>query len=195
MDGDTYTILQGRKTALEAEMKPMLDLLAPLQVRHARVCLALDAIALLKPSEKNISLLAPRKLKPEGTMRIKPMILEILERNPEGLKALDILSSIKNEYLIDIMRTSLSPQLSRLKRDGEIDKNGKIWLLPKNKPSDESEGIKDILGAGWNQSSLPTFSPAGSIPVASTPYSEPNDNSVHDVSSTHANEHTDRKEL
>lgn len=132
------------KQAIEADMAPLLKQLAPLQVRHARVCLALEALTNVTGAEKNQSFITSRKgrvLKPEGTMRIKPMVIAILKKHPDGLKALEILGAIKDSYSVEIMRTSLSPQLSRLKRDGKIENIGKLWLLSKDKPSDESEGL------------------------------------------------------
>ena len=177
-------------------MAPLLRDLAPLQVAYARACLALDAFRKLELSDKNRSLLVKRKnrvLKPDGTLPIKQMVMEILKINPSGLMALQILESIKEDYSVEIMRTSLSPQLSRLKRAGEIQVRGKIWSILKDKPSDESEGLNNA-GEGWNQSGSPESRPAGSIPVSSTPNSGTNTSSSSDVSSTHANEHTDRKE-
>ena len=152
-------------------MAPLLKKLAPIQINHAQICLSIDAVKHVQPSEKNRTFVTSKKisiLKPEGTKRIKPMVLEILEKHTGGLKALDILSAIETDYDVKIMRTSLSPQLSRLKKSGAIENRGKLWFLLKEKPPAVAEGLND-KGAGWNQRGSPNPQPAGSIPVASTP--------------------------
>jgi len=62
-------------------------------------------------------------------LTIKEMVLVILKDHPNGLIALDILSEINTHFNQTFVRTSLSPQLSRLKRSGDLDKIGKYWLL------------------------------------------------------------------
>jgi len=62
-------------------------------------------------------------------LTIKEMVLIILKDYPDGLIALDILSKINSHFNQTFIRTSLSPQLSRLKRSGDIYKIGKFWLL------------------------------------------------------------------
>jgi hypothetical protein len=55
----------------------------------------------------------------EGT--IKQRVVALLEKNPGGLTSGQILNVLRNTGLPGLMRESLSPQLSRLKRDEEID--------------------------------------------------------------------------
>tara|TARA_B100000614_G_scaffold151374_1_gene134212 strand:- start:2710 stop:2970 length:261 start_codon:yes stop_codon:yes gene_type:complete len=51
-------------------------------------------------------------------LTIKEMVLELLaEVFPEGLTALEILERIQARWLPGLERTSLSPQLSRLKNE------------------------------------------------------------------------------
>ena len=65
-----------------------------------------------------------------GSGTIKQQIRIILgEVNPDGLSAQEILRTIRKRWTPSLERTSLSPQLSRLRRDGVIfNKNG-VWYL------------------------------------------------------------------
>jgi hypothetical protein len=64
-------------------------------------------------------------------------VLEVLKRRPDGMTALEILAEINARYFEGkIARTSLSPQLSRLKdRDGKIDLRGERWFIAPEQPS------------------------------------------------------------
>ena len=153
-------------------MAPLLKKLGPMHQDHARICLRIEAVEKLLPNEHNRIHFqvkpSNRVLKPEGTKRIKQMVLEILEKNAGGLKALDILSKIETDYDMKIMRTSLSPQLSRLKKSGDIENRGKLWFIITEKPPANAEGLDD-KGAGWSDGRLPIQSVSGSNPDASTP--------------------------
>lgn len=77
---------------------------------------------------------SPRRL-PEKT--IKEAVLDILKPGPKGMTAVDILAEINRRYKADYPRTSLSPQLSRLKTMGLIKRKGTIWRYvrpPAEKP-------------------------------------------------------------
>jgi hypothetical protein len=63
---------------------------------------------------------------------IKRAVLETLEHAPEGMDALTILFTINYRLGSNFARTSLSPQLSRLKDDGFIILTRKIWKLAPN---------------------------------------------------------------
>jgi hypothetical protein len=60
---------------------------------------------------------------------IKEAVVAVLGSSLFGLTALEILDQINSLHGMDYPRTSLSPQLSRLKSEGVIEKNGKIWRL------------------------------------------------------------------
>lgn len=64
----------------------------------------------------------------EGT--IKDRVKVILDRNPGGLTSGQILNVLRISGLPNLMRESLSPQLSRLKREGEIDLDSltALWM-------------------------------------------------------------------
>lgn len=62
---------------------------------------------------------------------IKEAVLEVLDSLGIGLTALDLLGAINTKFNTDYPRTSLSPQLSRLKAEGKITRDGNLWSLAK----------------------------------------------------------------
>ena len=74
---------------------------------------------------------------------IKEAALSVLRRNPAGLAALDILRQINEQFQMSIVRSSLSPQLSRLKADKLIRQDGIVWLISKNKGSESRDSEPD----------------------------------------------------
>jgi hypothetical protein len=73
----------------------------------------------------------------KSRLTIKQAVLEVLKDHPEGMTALEILAQINTRYFGgDIPRTSLSPQLSRLKdNDQKIELTGNKWFLRPQEPS------------------------------------------------------------
>ncbi len=60
---------------------------------------------------------------------IKQMVLRLLdESSPQGLTALEILERIQKRWKSELERTSLSPQLTRLKVDGAIYNEKNQWF-------------------------------------------------------------------
>jgi hypothetical protein len=53
-------------------------------------------------------------------LTIKEMIRRILRGRPDGLTAGEILKEIQERFAVSLERTSLSPQLSRLRDSGEV---------------------------------------------------------------------------
>jgi hypothetical protein len=69
---------------------------------------------------------------------IQEMVMQLLaEVHPEGLSALEILDQIQRRWKPDLMRTSLSPQLSRLQPD--IRNVNRKWYLEPVSESGASE--------------------------------------------------------
>jgi cell division septum initiation protein DivIVA len=62
---------------------------------------------------------------------IKARVISILEAKPSGLTSGQILDELKHSGLPQIKRESLSPQLTRLKIDREIDLDHGIWTRAK----------------------------------------------------------------
>jgi hypothetical protein len=67
-----------------------------------------------------------RKEKPPLT--IKEAIMRVLPEYPDGLLALDLLARINERFDLQLVRTSLSPQLTRLKRERKITNRGSTWV-------------------------------------------------------------------
>jgi hypothetical protein len=76
----------------------------------------------------------PRQVKERRQPRgaIKRAILKTLENAPEGMDALTIVFTINCRAGSNFARTSVSPQLSRLKKDGFVIVTGKVWKLAPN---------------------------------------------------------------
>ena len=70
---------------------------------------------------------------------IKEMVIDILDKEDGDLTALAILDQINRRTGIDYPRTSLSPQLSRLKAEGKIHREGRYWSLGQ----DPGDGLDD----------------------------------------------------
>lgn len=165
-----FTYLSDERKSLEAKIAELKDSIDKIDatvsmLRHGSPTVQ----SLVKPSSKG-----PRaksgSVKPSKT--IKQMVTLILEDHPSGLEALEIIEKIKVRFNEDIMRTSLSPQLSRLKRDKKLRRDNFIWTLITEKPPVKTEGLQADLGEGWSSARLPIHSASGSTPVSSTPDSD-----------------------
>lgn len=86
----------------------------------------LTAISVMQKYGVSPSTQEPQEYTPET---VADMVIQILEENPSGMKAVDILSAIQSRWKPDLMRTSLSPPLSRLKEKEVLELNGEIWRL------------------------------------------------------------------
>lgn len=70
---------------------------------------------------------------PNAPKSIKEMVLVLLRENmPRGLTALEILEKINLRWWPHLPRTSLSPQLSRLKQRKEIQHENGMYRIPMN---------------------------------------------------------------
>ena len=58
---------------------------------------------------------------------IKEAVMIILHENPRGLTAKEILSRIQERWDWEIERTSLSPQLSRLRYERKVVNHNSVW--------------------------------------------------------------------
>jgi len=78
---------------------------------------------------------------------IKEMTLEVISDAERALTAEEILQAIKSKFLKEIQRTSLSPQLTRLKREGRIvyDIETSQWGFPAKNSG--SEGLDSDFDA------------------------------------------------
>lgn len=108
--------------------KPILEDIAD-QKRELRA-----KIKELTAIEKAIKALGPKDdgAKSTDEPTIKEMAIGVLKSEARGLEALEIIAGIRSHYGRSIERTSISPQLSRLKNDGELvlHKDTQRWFLP-----------------------------------------------------------------
>lgn len=72
-------------------------------------------------------------------LTLKDMILSVLGERKNGAEALEIIELIREKYLRDVARTSLSPQLSRLKADKALFLSDKVWYLYENRPTEAAK--------------------------------------------------------
>jgi hypothetical protein len=81
---------------------------------------------------------------PEGSgLTVGQAALVILhEAGPEGMTSGDILDAVRSRFFPDLVRTSLSPPLSRLKARGEAELVGDRWKVPTDKgPPDDGTAL------------------------------------------------------
>lgn len=74
---------------------------------------------------------SPTRVGERPQLTIKQGVLRVLESAPNGLSALGILERLRVDLEMNYERTSLSPQLSRLKAEGKIKLDGNVWSLVK----------------------------------------------------------------
>lgn len=107
------TFLDERETAIKEQLKAFRAELAEIKVARQ----ALDGVAVEVQSTSS-----------SAGPTIKDMIRTVLERAPDGMTSALILEAIKQEFGRDVERTSLSPQLTRLKDAGEVHLVGENWF-------------------------------------------------------------------
>jgi hypothetical protein len=123
-----------RKAAIKAEMKALRKELADLKVAED----ALETHSLAAKVESGAA-----------AITIKGMIREVLKSSFSGLTSTEILENIGLKFGKKIERTSLSPQLSRMKDDGEVSLDGNFWHLlselsePNNDEAEPADQIAD----------------------------------------------------
>jgi hypothetical protein len=94
----------------------------------------------------------PLPLRAAQPKTIQQMILQLLNTShPGGLSADDILDLIKQHWMPSLKRTSLSPQLSRLKAAKSITNANKQWFLRTETVPEPSEGSSSAEGEGQDR--------------------------------------------
>jgi hypothetical protein len=151
-------VLDDHERSLEKRLKELRDQIIPLErelmeVRRARGALTLSYYG---PEQTQIDFAAPGEQtsvkasassgKPQSpylALTIKNLVRKALsEQFERGATANQLLEFFENAWgRGDIARTSLSPQLSRLKRDGQIVLRGQIWSLSSSREAaDQPDG-------------------------------------------------------
>lgn len=88
---------------------------------------------------------------------LKVMAVEVLKQHPDGLEANDIRAQIGQIYGVEVKRSSMSPQLSRLAKDGIVRLAGHKWLLRSSQAALDwfAEPPKNIEEEGRTMGSSP----------------------------------------
>lgn len=163
---DLRAYLDEREKFLEAEVAKMRSILAPLERELFEVRVAQRAVSKKSPEPQQRQLFSQgplnvddavaevwrqyRELKaakdasPYAGLTIKQLIAKALdEQFPSGATANQLLELFSSAWgRSDVVRTSLSPQLSRLKDEGKIDRRGTTWFL-RRPHSDETRAAAD----------------------------------------------------
>lgn len=154
---------------LSAEIAEIRHRLAPLEqelaeVRHAKASLGTAG----SPPDSRYRFIGGKSFgiwsttpvgapSPYAKLTMKELTRKALEENfPNGATAQELLELYHKSWgRTDISRSSLSPQLSRLKAEGVVDLDGYRWFLvpekdeaPTGEPADASETVEgDVIGS------------------------------------------------
>jgi uncharacterized protein (UPF0218 family) len=153
VDDTLRAFLEARRGALLAEIEPLhaeierlRGRLVALEAELSDVDKARAAIGMVNGLQEGVDK-TRRRQRPSVT--IKDAVIRVLVENPPGLTALDILEAINSQFGLGVERTSLSPQLSRLKVDERIKRLGKIWSIrTANEPQTQEAGAANEKGSG-----------------------------------------------
>jgi chromosome segregation ATPase len=115
--------ISGKVTPLVADIARLRETLAAKQSELSEWNAELEQI--------HSALRAIEETETKSQLTIKQAVVEVLKDHREGMTALEILAEINTRYFGGrLLRTSLSPQLSRLKNDdGKIELRGNNWFL------------------------------------------------------------------
>ena len=150
-----------RLPELDEAEKPFLVELAAIrlerqQLKRASLAAGFAAKSLAEPDR-------PRKTRKAQTGTIKEAIVAILAEASMGMTALDLLDKLNARNNSSLLRSSLSPQLSRLKLEGHIMLTNKLWHLPDQKIEPSGNNLFDEgLSEGSNPETLAKDREAGS---------------------------------
>jgi hypothetical protein len=112
--------LANRRGEIQAEIKALREELREIEVTAIR----LEGGSLPEPNKTR------RGSTATGTKTLKEMAVIALEGfSTSGASAQTIIEAIKREFGKDVPRSSMSPQLSRLRSEGLIDLEGSLWRL------------------------------------------------------------------
>lgn len=135
-----------RLRELDAEERPLHEKLKALAEERAKLIAAATAAEIEIPkiahiqravanANRALDAVSRRRTIPERTL--KDAVIEVLQDKGRGMTALEILAAINLKFSTDYPRTSLSPQLSRLKAEGKLVREGIVWRLS----DDESAAV------------------------------------------------------
>ncbi len=130
---DSFVNMISRKQKLEKSIKTLEKRMEREKKEYDELCIAIDVM-----QRFGVQVDESGSATQEGIpATIGDMALEILKEYPDGLTASQILKEIQDRWKPELVRTSLSPPLSRLKEKElieYIDSNAH-WRIPKNEES------------------------------------------------------------
>ena len=160
---DVRTYLESREKQLEAEIAKRRSEIAPLERELFEVKIARKAVGhrssepvqhpLFEQSDGDAidedaakiwkqykAMEAERVMSPYHRLTIKELVMKALtEQFPSGATAQQMLDLFSTAWgRGGIARTSLSPQLSRLKVDHKIENNGSVWFIRQIRPDEKA---------------------------------------------------------
>jgi hypothetical protein len=125
---DTVDNILSRKNKLEKSIKSLENRLSREKDEYEDLSTAIEVMERYGLSTDESDVLS----KGNAPSTVGDMAIEILKDFPDGLTASNILFEIQKRWKPDLVRTSLSPPLSRLKEKGEIEylESTAHWRLP-----------------------------------------------------------------
>ena len=137
MESPTLKMLRQRRSELEERKAELKAQIGPVDAEMAEVDAAIRAITGQKimptGAEGSARSVAHYRRKAHPNVQqltFKQMVVKALsEYFKNGATANELLDFFKMEWGREVMRTSLSPQLSRLKNENIINLKGKVWHL------------------------------------------------------------------
>lgn len=152
-----------RRLELDADLLPLLQRLSAIKAEKDQLRRA--ALAAGLENEPTAGSEAPRRGRRlrEGT--IKTAVVAILEEVGRPMTALELLDRVNERQASTLVRTSLSPQLSRLKDEGAIKLTDKLWHLPEQSVPENEEPDPSLFsedGSGTSETNPAKDREAGS---------------------------------
>lgn len=134
---DRKQVLSAQLAEIEAEQEEVNRELEAIKSAAKALGMDLNQFGIAEEGE-NIPLF---RLYSFGDVSIKQAVRLALDVLSEGVNSHDLFTAINRRYFEDrLPRTSFSPQLSRLKQDGEVEDRGSGWVLTDKGRSIMSEG-------------------------------------------------------
>ena len=151
METETLRLLRARQQALVALQADLKAQLQPVVLELDQIDYAIRALTgkVLLPSGVSASKGSVahyrRKANPDiQNLTFQQLVVKALrEHLVNGATANELLDFFEREWGKQIMRTSLSPQLSRLKADHVITLRGKVWHLVRNENEPSRDNSQD----------------------------------------------------
>jgi hypothetical protein len=137
--------LANRRIEIQAEIKSLRAELKELEAAEAALPEKTQPTQ-LRPN------LEPAKRSP---LTLKEMAIAALRENLAGLDANAIRREILSSHGLEIKRSSLSPQLSRLEKEGAVTRAGSIYSLAISPPSEGTPSTSESEISEGRTASLP----------------------------------------